>query len=85
MKDKRFGGFSGIKNEWRGTKGEHTMRMCVSRDKNLECRVTRSYYCELTADFARKRVNIRVHTALHSDTTVVVSCKPRTSKQIAFG
>lgn len=31
-------------------KGRHTMRMCVSRDKNLESRVTRNWRCELTAD-----------------------------------
>jgi len=28
------------------------MRMCVSRDKNLESRVTRNWRCELTADLA---------------------------------
>lgn len=33
-------------------KGRHTMRMCVSRDKNLESRVTRNWRCELTADLA---------------------------------
>lgn len=31
-------------------KGRHTMRMCVSWDKNLESRVTRNWRCELTAD-----------------------------------
>lgn len=59
-----FSGECGLRETWRdGTrrgakrrgetiKGRHTMRMCVSRDKNLESRVTRNWRCELTADLA---------------------------------
>lgn len=34
------------------------MRMCVSRDKNLESRVTRNWRCELTADLADRKARV---------------------------
>lgn len=58
-----FSGECGPRETWRDEapnaavpretiKGRHTMRMFVSRDKNLESRVTRNWRCELTADLA---------------------------------
>jgi len=77
-------------------KGRHTMRMCVSRDKNLDSRVTRNWRCELTADLAliasrsalrnRARVVYVRCSSLHSSYRLVIYrlCRKNTANFLLY-